>query len=427
MTTLETEAKPNVLTVTQLNQLARHALENRFDNVWVEGEISNFKLAPSGHRYFTLKDSTAQVSAALFKTPGSRLKFKLENGLEVLVRGRATIYPAQGKYQIIVDYMEPREKGALQLAFEQLKKKLKAEGFFDESRKKLLPPYPEIIGIITSEQGAAVRDILSVLRRRWEGLHIRLMPVPVQGEGSAAKIAQAIRDFNKDFPDTEVLLVGRGGGSIEDLWAFNEEIVARAIHASEIPIVSCVGHETDFTIADFVADKRAATPSAAAELAVQERLVVLEHVRSQTVRLSRGLRSLVLSAEERLKALLRSPYFQRPERIFEQKAQRIDDLSGRLAPALRRLVHSAEDRLAAARRLPAAAANRVRLAEKDLRRFMEKLDALSPLKVLGRGYAIVFTEPGKKTLRKASEVRTGDSVRVRLGEGEFKAEVTGEI
>jgi len=301
-----------------------------------------------------------------------------------------------------VSVLEPKAMGALQLAFEQLKAKLEKEGLFDQSRKKPIPPFPAVIGIVTSLQGAAISDMLSILRRRFEGLHIRIYPVAVQGDGAAPQIAQAIHDFNRHFADTEVLLVGRGGGSLEDLWAFNEEIVARAIAASKIPIISCVGHETDFTIADFVADLRAPTPSAAAELVVQNKDAVLEHLRRLTTSLPAGLLSLLRRYAERLKYLSQSPTLKNPRRIYEEPARRVDESTGRLAQSLKQAVLH---------------------AEKDLKLQAEKLGALSPLNVLARGYAIAFKLPEETAIRASKEVGAGCRVKVRVHQGEFITEV----
>ena len=298
--------------------------------------------------------------------------------------------------------MEPREKGALQIAFEQLKAKLSAEGLFDETRKKPLPPYPTRVGIVTSLQGAAVHDMITVLTRRWPGLEISVWPVKVQGEGAAEEIARAIAGFNELLPGTDILLVGRGGGSIEDLWAFNEEPVARAIAVSRIPVVSCVGHETDFTIADFVADVRAPTPSAAAELAVPELGAVLARLGDCRRRLLAYVQERLRALEARLGRAREHPYLQSPRRMYEERIKRVDELSVRLPEAVGRVLAH---------------------AEKDLRLRMEKLDAFSPLKVLGRGYAIAEKMPEGAILRRAEQVKAGDRVRVRLHEGSIYCEV----
>jgi len=351
----------------------------------------------------TLKDAGAQIKAVLFKGAAFRVKFQPVDGLKVLVRGRVSSYAPRGDLQLILSSMEPREKGALQLAFEQLKAKLEAEGLFAEERKKPLPPYPKTVGIVTSLQGAAVRDMLSVLQRRWPGLEILIYPVAVQGAGSAQEIAQAIDDFNEHLPTTDVLLVGRGGGSIEDLWAFNEEVVARAIAGSQIPVVSCVGHETDFTIADFVADRRAPTPSAAAELAVPEKEAVCDAVLGLRDDMESAMLEVIRRLSERVSNAARHPFLQSPHRMYEERIRRVDELYARLPEAMRRALMN---------------------AEKDLQLQAEKLDAISPLKVLSRGYAIATKQPGGEILRRAAQVKPGDKVRVRLHEGQIDCEVT---
>jgi exodeoxyribonuclease VII large subunit len=391
-----------VYTVSQVNAQIHELLEASFPELWVEGEISNCRAYPSGHTYMTLKDEDAQIQAVLFKGAAFGVKFKPQDGLKVLVRARVSSYVKRGDVQLIISAMEPREKGALQLAFEQLKAKLSAEGLFDEARKKPLPSYARSIGIVTSSQGAAVHDMITVLSRRWPSVEILLYPVKVQGDGAKEEIAQALADFNAFLPGTDVLLVGRGGGSIEDLWAFNEELVARAIAASRIPVISCVGHETDFTIADLVADLRAPTPTAAAELAVPDQAAVLTQVEDSRRRLLASIQERLRGLAERLDFARRHPFLQSPHRMYEERIKRVDELFGRLPEALRQVL---------------------RHAEKDLRLQMEKLDAFSPLKVLGRGYAIAEKLPGREILRRAEDVRPGDQVRVRLHQGEIHCEV----
>jgi exodeoxyribonuclease VII large subunit len=390
-----------VFTISELNAQVHELLEASFPELWVEGEISNCKAYPSGHTYLTLKDDKAQVRAVLFKGASFGVKFKFADGLKVLVRGRVTSYEARGELQLVISAAEPRDKGALQLALEQLKAKLRAEGLFDDARKKPLPPFPRAVGVVTSGQGAAVRDIINVLSRRWPGLQVRIWPVKVQGPGAAEEIAAALRGFNALAADTDVLLVGRGGGSIEDLWAFNEEAVARAIAESTIPVVSCVGHETDWTIADFVADVRAPTPSAAAELAVPEKAALRERVFELEDAMSQTLRDRIEALARRLAYAAAHPLLQDPRRLWEQRVQRVDELTARLPEAARRLVERLELRLAAT---------------------AGRLDAISPLKVLGRGYAIATVEG--RILTKSSQAKRGDAVRVRLHEGELSCEVT---
>ena len=393
-------AARRVFTVSEVNSQVHDLLESSFPELWVEGEVSNCKTYPSGHTYLSLKDEKSQVRAVLFKGASFSLQFKLQDGLKVLARCRVTSYESRGELQLIVSAVEPREKGALQLALEQLKVKLRAEGLFDESRKKPLPPYPRAVGVVTSGSGAAVRDIINVLSRRWPGLEIRVWPVRVQGPGASAEIAQAVRDFNALAPDTEVLLVGRGGGSIEDLWAFNEEPVARAISESLIPVVSCVGHETDWTIADFTADLRAPTPSAAAELVVPEKAAVAERIAELEGAMLQGLRDRIEALERRLAYAAGHPFLQDPRRLWEQRVQRVDELAARLPEAMRLAV----ERLAMRLRVSAG-----------------KLDAISPLQVLGRGYAIALSRG--KALTRASQVKKGDPVTVRLHEGSIDCEV----
>lgn len=412
------------LSVSQLTNLIYGNLERAFPDVWVEGEVSDPRTFPSGHTYFTLKDETSQLSAVLFKGDGGLLKFKLEHGLVVLARGRVSMYRPRGQLQFIASLIQPKAAGALELAFQQLKAKLELEGLFAPERKRNIPQFPERIGIVTSLQGAAIRDMLSILRRRFDGLHIQVYPVPVQGEGAAAKIAEAIDDFNRLLPETDVLLVGRGGGSLEDLWAFNEEAVARSIAASKIPVISCVGHETDYTIADFVADLRAPTPSAAAELVVRNKADVLEHLKGLGERLPLALLARVRNAQETLRHLVQSPTLRDPRRLYEDRARRVDELEARLLAGPMRVF---EDRRRLAedlsRRLEPAVRAVLQHAEKDMRLQLEKLNALSPLACLSRGYSIVFDQAGR-ALRSKDEARKGDRLRVRLHDGELSAEVT---
>ncbi|MBI3299836.1 MAG: exodeoxyribonuclease VII large subunit [Elusimicrobia bacterium] len=404
------------LSVTELSRRIHDTLEETFPEVWVEGELSDPRPYPSGHTYFKLKDAESQISAVIFRGDAAAIRFKLEHGLQVLARGRVTTYMKRGEYQFIVNAMEPKEVGALQLAFEQLKKKLQAEGLFDDTRKRAIPAYPASVGIVTSSAGAAVRDLLSVLTRRWPSLRIRFIPVPVQGDGAAARIAEAIEAFNEHCPDTEVLLVGRGGGSLEDLWAFNEEVLARAIAASNIPVVSCVGHETDFTIADFVADLRAPTPSAAAELVTPDRAALADTLGHLDERMGGVMWGALRSAKDALAGAARSPWLRDPRRIVTDRIQRVDELTMRLLSGAKVAA------VAAARRLetlsPEAAMRRViERAQQDLRRCLAQLDALSPLRVLERGYAIAFKEDGKAVLRSIISVKPGDALKVRLRDG----------
>ncbi|MBI5202953.1 MAG: exodeoxyribonuclease VII large subunit [Elusimicrobia bacterium] len=420
MTVLE---EKRALSVSQLTAKIHSDLEESFPDVWVEGEVSDPRTFPSGHTYFTLKDAQSQLSAVLFKGDGGGLKFKLEHGLTILARGRVSMYRPRGQLQFIASFIQPKSAGALELAFQQLKAKLEKEGLFDPERKKPIPAFPERIGIVTSLQGAAIRDMLSVLNRRFEGLHIRIYPVPVQGEGASAKIAEAIEDFNRLLPETDVLLVGRGGGSLEDLWAFNEEVLARAIAASAIPVISCVGHETDFTIADFVADLRAPTPSAAAELVVPDKAEVLGTLRGFAERLPQALLARVRHAGETLRHLIQSPTLRDPRRLTEDRARRIDELQARLLAGPMRVVEDRRKTTAELdRRLEPAIRALAAHTEKDVRLQMEKLHALSPLACLSRGYSIPFTEDDR-VLRSAKAAKPGQKLRLKLHDGEIFTEV----
>lgn len=393
-----------VISVGQLNRYVKNLLESdrNLAAVYIGGEISNFtNHYKTGHLYMTLKDDTAAVKAVMFKGYASKLAFTPEDGMRVIVRARVSLYEAGGAFQIYIEEMQPDGVGALQIAYEQLKKKLAAEGLFDESRKRPLPPYPTRVGVITSPTGAAVRDVLNVLGRRYPLAQVVFCPVLVQGDGAAPSIVNAIRRFNA-AKAADVLIVGRGGGSIEDLWAFNEEMVARAVAASAIPVISAVGHETDFTICDFVADLRAPTPSAAAELAVPDRARLWSQVQMLHSRLTTGCRGVLTAAEARLKLLKDKRCLSAPQYYTEEQAMRLDYLTRRFASAAQRQLGAADRRLAAA---------------------ASKLDALSPLKVLGRGYAIGYTADGG-VLDSVSRVKAGDNLCLKLTDGTVDCTVT---
>ncbi len=393
-----------VISVAQLNHYVKTLLEGdpRLASVHVSGEISNFTHHyQSGHMYMTLKDDGAAVRAVMFKWSASKLQFRPEDGMKVIVKARVSLYENTGGYQIYIDEMQPDGVGALQVAFEQLKKKLAGEGLFDENRKKPLPKYPSRVGVITSPTGAAVRDILNVLGRRYPLADVVFCPVLVQGDGAAPSIVDAIRRFNA-INAVDVLIVGRGGGSIEDLWAFNEEIVARAVADSAIPVISAVGHETDFTICDFVADLRAPTPSAAAELAVPDAGRLLSFMDNVRARLSTATRNHISGASARLNLLKEKRCLSAPQYYTEEQSMRLDYLT-------RRFVAAAQQQLGGADRRLAAAAS--------------KLDALSPLKVLGRGYSIGYTADGG-VLDSVSRVQVGDTLHLKLADGTLHCEVT---
>ncbi len=331
--------------VSELTEQISALLEDAFRDVWIEGEVSNYRAAQSGHLYFTLKDSRAQIRCVCFRDQVRGLKFRPEDGLHITVRGSLGVYEPRGEYQVYVSYIEPVGLGALQLAFEQLKKKLETEGLFDEERKKPLPLLPRCIGIVTSPTGAAIRDILRVLKRRFANLRVQLYPVKVQGEGAAGEIAAALKYFNRE-KIADVLIVARGGGSLEDLWAFNEEIVARAIAASDIPVITGIGHETDFTIADFVADLRAPTPSAAAEIVVRSRQEFESHIQAYFRDLVREMRYLLSERRHRMRDLQSHHGFRQVELLVRRRHQQVDELSAGLGTSLRRQLALAQQRLA---------------------------------------------------------------------------------
>jgi len=372
-------------------------VEENFVQVLVQGEISNFAAPSSGHLYFSLKDEKAQIRAVVFRSQARLLTFRPENGMEVICSGRVSVYAQRGEVQLIVDSVEPRGIGSLQVAFEQLKARLASEGLFAEERKRPLPDFPRTIGIVTSATGAAIHDIRNVLTRRGSGVRVLLRPVRVQGEGAAAEIAEAIDDLNR-HGEADVLIVGRGGGSLEDLWAFNEEPVARAIHASGIPVISAVGHEVDFTIADFVADLRAPTPSAAAEMVLRSRLELEGHLDHLILRLAGQMRSRLELLEARLTGFERR--LRSPRQELALRRQRQGELEARLQQAMARRIHDAESRLAS---------------------LCSRLDILSPLRTLSRGYAIVFSEQTGRAVRDGAEVAVGDRLRLRFARGGARA------
>ncbi len=340
----EEQSTKLVLTVTELTRRIKSLLEDSIGFVWVVGEVSNLRRPTSGHLYFTLKDAESQIAVVMFKNRNVRLKFRLEDGLEVIAGGLVSVYERRGNYQIIAEELEPRGVGALQLAFEQLKEKLKKEGLFDPEHKKPLPMLPQRIGVVTSPTGAAIRDILNVIERRFSNVHILIYPVLVQGDEAAGQIARAINDVDR-LANVDVIIVGRGGGSLEDLWAFNEEVVARAIYECDTPVISAVGHEIDFTIADFVSDVRAPTPSAAAELVVQERETLTEQVETLQKQLDGYVRQHLYSLRHRLELCGESYVFQRPTEPLRQLAQRVDELTMRAEQTARTAVQNVRTRV----------------------------------------------------------------------------------
>ncbi|MGH9430038.1 MAG: exodeoxyribonuclease VII large subunit [Terriglobia bacterium] len=436
----------NIYSVSGLTQEIRNLLESSFRELWVMGEVSNFRAAASGHLYFTLKDASAQLRAVCFRGQARYLRFKPQDGISVIARGSLAVYAERGEYQLLVQHLEPAGLGALQLAFEQLKQKLAAEGLFDPARKKPLPVLPRTIGVVTSPAGAVIRDVLRVLRRRFRNMNVLIYPVRVQGEGAAEEIAQGIAYFNRRAP-ADVLILARGGGSLEDLWAFNEEVVARAIAASEIPIVSAVGHETDFTIADFVADLRAPTPSAAAELVVHRKQDFESELAHRARRLQQVLRLRISEGRRQLTELAMHRVFQTPAARVAEKTQRVDDLAARLDSCMRgRLARSREQWLGMSSGVArydfrrAIGLRRFQVEERShgletrtsrlladrlnlLRRMTGILHERSPLVILSRGYSITRNAAGK-IIRDASAVEPGSEISIRLLHGELGASVT---
>ena len=434
--------------VRDLVAAVRTQLEREYTDVWVEGEISNFRAHDSGHLYFTLKDESAQIRVVMFRSSARLLRFRPENGMQVVARGRVTIYEDRGELQISAEYLEPKGAGALQIAFEQLKAKLEAEGLFDPARKKPIPTLPRTIGIVTSPQAAALRDILNILRRRHHGANVLIFPAQVQGEAAALEVTAGVRYFNKTRA-VDVIVVARGGGSAEDLAAFNHEGLARAIASSAIPLISAIGHETDFTIVDFVADLRAPTPSAAAELVIRSRQEVEEQVEGLQGRLEKAMRYHLLIARQNLTEIAQHRAFARMMDLVHRRQQNLDDLVHRLERAQREILEVVRRRyetLSAAvrhydvRRVLAgmkkdlatqttalAAAARNLLLERRVRveRMDTALHALSPLAILERGYALVFDASGE-LVKNASKVKKGDEISAKLAKGTIQATVKGK-
>lgn len=411
------------LTVGELTEHISDLVSEVFPDIWVTGEISGAKLSTAGHWYFNLKDVDAQIRCACFRMQAMRLRVKPQDGLAVVVRGHVEVYAARGEYQLVVETIQARGVGSLQAAFEALKQKLAAEGLFDSERRRDLPPFPHRIGIVTSAQGAAVHDLVKILKRRHSGLHVRIFPALVQGEGSVAQVTQGIRYFSSSGW-AEVLIIARGGGSLEDLWTFNEEVVARAIAESRVPTISAIGHETDFTIADFVADLRAPTPSAAAEIVTQQWTQVAQRMETAHRHLLRGMQLVLMTSRERalrrgadrMQLILR--------RQINQRSQRLDELEVRLSRQdIRRRLHEGKLGL---ERLETAALHAIRKRLARLRPQVQSLETsvrqLSPLRVLERGYAIIESPRG--IVRSTANVAEGDRLKVRVADGQFGAVVT---
>lgn len=434
-----------IWTVHDLVAAVRTHVEREYGDTWVEGEISNLRAQESGHIYFTLKDQNSQLNAVMFRSQARLLRFRPQNGMQVVVRGRITIYEDRGQLQISAEYLEPKGAGALQIAFEQLKAKLEAEGLFDSARKKPIPTLPQRIGIVTSPQAAALRDILNVLQRRHHSASILIYPSQVQGDAAPLEVMAGIHYFNKSRA-VEVIIVARGGGSAEDLAAFNHEGLARAVAGSQIPVISAVGHETDFTIIDFVADLRAPTPSAAAELVIRSRQDIEEQTNELRLRLARAMRYRLLMGRQALTELAQHGAFAGVTDFINQRQQKLDDLTYRLEKSQGKLLEQNRRRwelaaaavrhydvrrvLASIRKeleshmaaMVAAARNQLLQQKSHLDRLTRQIEALSPLAILARGYALVFDSSGK-LLKHASQVEPGDEISARLAQGTIAATV----
>lgn len=395
---METEIK---YTVSELTKLIKLKLEDSFNSVWVSGEISNFSRPSSGHFYFSLKDENAQMSAVMWRGKNSGLSFTPQDGMKVLAKGRITVFEKRGAYQLDVDKIQPLGIGDLQLAFEQLKQRLLEEGLFDDRHKKPMPAFPETIGIVTSPTGAAIRDLISVSKRRYPGIQLIIRPVKVQGVGSAEEIARGIDEFN-EYGKVDVVIVGRGGGSLEDLWAFNEEVVARAIFRSDIPVVSSVGHEVDFTIADFVADLRAPTPSAAAEMVVPNSAEIWEGVMSRLKRITNSIQGRFNYFDEKITLIENSRAFQAPVDLIKQYTLQLDLLSSKMEMSYQNLIE---------RRIEC-----VQILE-------NRLMVLNPENVLKRGYSITYKLPDGKIVTNNEQLQPEDKVKLKFGVGESSATI----
>jgi exodeoxyribonuclease VII large subunit len=399
---MKDEAKEkHIYTVSEIARYMRAMLEEAFPAVWVEGEISNFTLHTSGHMYFSLRDANAVLKCAMFRRSNEKLKFRPKDGMKVIAFGKLSVYEARGDCQLIVEEVEPKGVGALQLAFQALKEKLLKEGLFDEKHKTPLPYLPTRIGIVTSPTGAAIRDILNIARRRFSNVEIIINPVKVQGETAKDEIAAAVRQFNR-LANVDVIIVTRGGGSLEDLWPFNEEMVARAIYESDLPVISAVGHEIDYTISDFVADFRAPTPSAAAELVIPKKEDLANMIKTASGRLRNALVGKLGLLAQNLSALKDSYVLRQPLNIITQYEQRIDDLK---------------------KDISIRAGHILKLRGENFNLLAHKLEALSPLAILGRGYSITAKLPDGAIIKDAGSVQVGDRIETRLGKGKIRSRI----
>jgi exodeoxyribonuclease VII large subunit len=398
---LPEEINEKFFTVSEITREIRTSLEHKFSNIGILGEISNVRKPSSGHVYLTLKDKNSQLQAVVFRNSASRIKFELKDGMEVVSFGSVTVYEPRGQYQLIINKIEPKGIGALQLAFQQLKEKLEKEGLFDHAHKKDIPFIPKKIGIVTSPTGAAIKDILNIIDRRFANVEILIYPVKVQGEGAAQEIAEAITELN-NYSDIDVIISGRGGGSLEDLWAFNEEVVARSIYNSRIPVISAVGHEIDITIADLVADKRALTPSEAGELVVPRKDLLIEKTEKFKTRLLQSLTGKLRLSKEKLDRIANSYVIRQPFDKFNRWQQRLDDFAQRLNLNITHALNTEREKLSG---------------------IAGKLESLSPLNVLKRGYTITTKQEDNKSLRDIKNLSKGDKIKTNLSKGGIISEI----
>jgi len=395
------QKEKHIYTVSEITKYIRVILEDSFPGVWIEGEISNFILHTSGHMYFSLKDANSVLKCAMFKRANMGLKFRPKDGMKVLCFGKLSVYEARGDYQLIAEEIEPKGVGALQLAFQQLKEKLQKEGLFDEAHKIQIPHLPTAIGIVTSPTGAAIRDILNIARRRFSNVEIIINPVKVQGTDAKNEIAAAVREFNK-MNNVDVIIVARGGGSLEDLWPFNEEVVVRAVYDSELPVISAVGHEIDFTICDFVADLRAPTPSAAAELVLPRKDDLISQINTALLRLKNSLSGIVDTLSGRLASLRGSYALRQPMNMITQHVQEVDDLKKAMALGVDHIV---------------------KMRGESFGRVTGKLEALNPLSILNRGYSVTTKLPSREIVKNSAALAKGDIIETKFGQGIVKSKI----
>ena len=395
------EKKQKIYSVSEITRNIRIILEEAFGTAWIEGEVANYTLHSSGHMYFSIRDEKATLQCAMFKRANAKIGFNLKSGMKVICFGKISVYEARGNYQLIVENIEPKGVGALQIRFDELKNKLREEGLFDESHKVPIPHLPTRIGIVTSPTGAAIRDILNILKRRFANVEIIINPVKVQGVGAKEEIAQAIKEFNK-LKNIDVMIVTRGGGSLEDLWPFNEEIVARAIYESEIPIISAVGHEIDYTISDFTADLRVPTPSAAAELVIPEKKELINRIENCITRLKNTLFSKLDILTEKLATLKESYCLKQPLNIITQHEQKIDDIIKSI------FIHT--DHV-------------LKFKNENFNLLIQKLEALSPLGILNRGYSITMTQESSRIIKDIKDLNKGGLIKTKLAKGNIISKI----